>query len=498
MSVSVRLRAFAAGLAALVAASAGPAWAQADLVWRAYDNVDGGARLGTLIFGVPETDDIVLAATCRAQPSRQVDVVLYINPGANVPGQQIQVTVGTNGMALSTRPGRMIDSGFGPAGNLTLSRDDALWGRLRADTEALFALDGRSFFTVSLRGSSAAITNFFRTCDAIWGIAAPATTPTQPAGTTPAGAGQNQPSPGQALPGALFLVGSTPLRAFSNFVGGVELAPFPAGTELMSLNATGTSSGVEWLQVVSRRGAGTTAFVQRSLLVPTSGGATEYLNLNTAANLVIRTSPNTGASVAGVIPPQSRGIFDQGQRSGNFVRVRFGTITGWASHDYLAPILVGGAAGTTPPGAAPAGVAPVGGAGAAPVGGGVVPPPNPTTKPGVAGGGGAGNPGVTGGATTPSALYVGRWFRIEGGVRCQTCTLDINDLGTSLSLNADTWVGNVIWGADGDVTYATGQGFWTGGNLAGASFSIDVQVAPGALTATVTTNGAQQVFQYAR
>ncbi|MCW5718567.1 MAG: SH3 domain-containing protein [Bauldia sp.] len=491
MSVSVRLRAFVAGLATLAAASAAPALAQGNLAWSAYDVDEGGVRIGTLVFGVPETDDVVLVGICRPQPARQVDLTLYINPGVNVPGQQIQVTFGTNALALTTRAGRMIDSGFGPAGNVVLSRDDVLWGRFRADNEALFSLDGRNFFTASLRGSNAAITRFFRTCDTLWGIAPPATTPTQPAGTTPAGAVPNQPSPGQALTGPLFLVGSTPLRAFSNFTGGVELAPFPAGTELMSLNATGTSNGVEWLQVVSRRGAGQTAFVQRSLLVPTSGGATEYQNLNTAANLVIRTSPNTGASVAGTIPPNARGVFDAGQRSGNFVRVRYGNVTGWASHDYLLPILVGGATGgaTAPAGAAPAGAAPAGG---------TPPATTTTTKPGATGGGAAGNPGVTGGATTPSALYVGRWFQIQGPTRCQTCTLDITDLGTSLSLNATTWVANVIWGADGDVTYATGQGFWTGGTFAGASFSIDVQVGPGALTATVTTNGAPQIVQYVR
>ncbi len=447
MSVSVRLRALAAGLAAMAAASATPVFAQGDLAWRAYDINDGGGRLGSLVYGVPETDDVVLVGTCQAQPSRQVDLMLYINPGANLPGQQIQVSFATNALAITTRAGLMIDSGFGPAGNVVLSRDDVLWGRFRADTEALFSLDGRNYFTASLRGSNAAITSFFRICDTLWGIAAPVTPPTQPAGATPAGAGQNQPSPGQALPGPLFLVGSTPLRAFSNFTGGVELAPFPAGTELMSLNASGTSNGVEWVQVVSRRGGGQTAFVQRSLLVPTSGGATEYQNLNTAANLVIRTSPNTGASVAGTIPPNARGVFDQGQRSGNFVSVRYGNITGWASHDYLTPILAAGAGGAT----VPAGVTP---AGAAPAGG--VPPATTPTKPGAIGGGAAGNPGVMGGATTPSALYVGRWFQIQGGTRCQTCTLDVADLGTSLSLNSTTWVANVIWGADGDVTYATG------------------------------------------
>ena len=70
MSVSVRLRALAAGLAAMAAASATPVFAQGDLAWRAYDINDGGGRLGSLVYGVPETDDVVLVGTCQAQPSR--------------------------------------------------------------------------------------------------------------------------------------------------------------------------------------------------------------------------------------------------------------------------------------------------------------------------------------------------------------------------------------------------------------------------------------------
>ncbi len=121
---------------------------------------------------------------------------------------------------------------------------------------------------------------------------------------------------------------------------------------------------------------------------------------------------------------------DQGQRSGDRVLVRFGTVTGWAAHDYLLPII------------APAPPAPV-------------PTPTPTGA---------------------DANFVGTWLLTAKVGPCQTCTLAITTAGTSLSLvSSEGWVANLTRGAD--PTRATGRGFWHAGTGAGTGFTMEVTTA---------------------
>jgi hypothetical protein len=78
-------------------------------------------------------------------------------------------------------------------------------------------------------------------------------------------------------------------------------------------------------------------------------------------------------------------------------------------------------------------------------------------------------------AVDADALYLGRWFQIEAGLRCETCTLEITDLGATLALaTAAGWSANVDAGVDGDTGLATGQGLWTSGTLAMQGFTITV------------------------
>ncbi len=121
----------------------------------------------------------------------------------------------------------------------------------------------------------------------------------------------------------------------------------------MASGLSTSRNGVEWMEVATERGAGSFAWVQRAQLTPSSGGAAEYRNLNQAANLLLRASPAGNAAVVGSVPPNVIGILDQGQRQGSWVLVRYGATTGWASHDYLLPILPATAASNGSPAPAP-------------------------------------------------------------------------------------------------------------------------------------------------
>lgn len=309
----------------------GAATAQAQQQWQSYEYQDSGGRwVAELVFGIPQTDAIRLLGFCSADNPGLVDLSLFGINGGRQPGSAVTVTFSTarylESRSATIRPGD--NEEFGPYVNLILDRYDALWEVLMSESNARMVVGGGSWADMHLSGSRVAISSFLSSCD--WVGSGGGSGPVVGGG----GGGGLEP-----LLGPLFVVSGGPAQAYSELYGGVALPSFPSGTELMATNAAGNNGGVEWVEVVADRGAGATAWVERARLSPTSGGATEYQNLNQVAALLLRSSPSANGSVVGSIPANATGVQDQGQRQGNWVLVSYANLTGWASHDYLVPML---------------------------------------------------------------------------------------------------------------------------------------------------------------
>ncbi|UHC17323.1 SH3 domain-containing protein [Methylobacterium currus] len=61
--------------------------------------------------------------------------------------------------------------------------------------------------------------------------------------------------------------------------------------------------------------------------------------IDTAPNdvLNVREYPTTDARIVGVIPPDGRGLVASGERSGNWVFVRYRKVEGWVSRRFVYP-----------------------------------------------------------------------------------------------------------------------------------------------------------------
>ena len=308
----------------VLAASTSLTWAQP--VWESAAGLDQrGGRVATLTFGAPGSDVPLMAATCRSDMPGQVHVVLNLPLAADTPPGAASASIAV-GRRVETRPALIERSGGGkdsPVVSLMLGRDDPLWQMLMAGISSRLSADGNTWVEMHLRGSRAAITQFMRGCDTI--------------ATTAPEASLDLTQPMVPLAGPLFVVGDAPAEATSAF-SGAPLEPFAPGTELMATGSANTLDGEEWIEIRPGRGSGPAAWVRRSALVPVSGGATQYQNLNLAQNLLLRGSPNAQATPVAAVPPRATGIIDQGEREGGWVLVRFGNVTGWAPHDELLPM----------------------------------------------------------------------------------------------------------------------------------------------------------------
>ncbi len=410
-----------------------------------------------------------LYAICTDDRPDVAELNLFIDPGPNAIGQEVTVTFTTSRLAPTTRTATVVDSGLvGPYPQVLLWTTDSLWQNFAHDTSMSFAVQGRQYVTVSLAGSSGPVAQWLQICSSLAGGQGNAVTPTTPV---------NTPAAGGPLVGPLYVVGASPVRAFANSNGTGEMAPVAPGTELMSLNASSYALGMELIEVATFRGQGITAWVPKAQLIPSSGGASEYQNLNQVANLVIRSQPSANASVVGSVPPNARGIYDQGQLTNGYVLVSYNGVVGWASHDYLLPILpVGGGAAIGP----------------------ITPGPirRPSSKGGNDGAAGGGNPAIDG-------LYIGTWQQVVGKGACtDNCVLTIIGSGSALTVfSSSGWQADVFWGADGDQYYATGTGAWTAGPYAGGAVYVDLVATPdgNSLQAMISVfDGPPQTFNYFR
>lgn len=478
----------------VLAMLAGTATAHAQQIWQATEYTDdAGNRVGAIVFGTPETDDQWLIGTCSAATPAQVALDLYIDPGFFAEGQQGLVYFRASSLPETSRMATFAFNGMvGVYPRLVLPAADPIWQTFIRALSIEIGVEGTDWLTISLRGSANAFARFGQICDSIPGTAPPGAGGNAPAvpaaGPTPAPAGA------QALIGPLFTVQGAPVRAFAG-PNGAEIAPVQAGTELMATNRTSSREGFEIIEVMTQRGLGNIFWVPRQALTPISGGASEYQNLNQVANLVIRAEPRGNAGSVGAIPPNARGIFDQGQRSGSYVLIRYGNTTGWASHDYLLPLLPQGATAVAPP---PGQLTPAQpGAGAPPPGqmnpaqpGAGAPPPGQV------------NPGAQAPAFDPSsvaAYYVGAWVQTSPAGGCNGgCKLTVTDNagnGTLTFTSGEGWTAVLNWGADGDPYYATGSGLWTAGAFAGSSVSLDVITDGTTMRITMSTdnNGTREL-----
>jgi hypothetical protein len=82
--------------------------------------------------------------------------------------------------------------------------------------------------------------------------------------------------------------------------------------------------------------------------------------------------------------------------------------------------------------------------------------------------------GIDVGGAGPSGLaFAGQW-RYLAPKGCPGCALTVADAGGFLRMTSNEgWQVELILGADGDPSYATGEGLWLSGPLAGQGLTVD-------------------------
>ena len=125
--------------------------------WQYY--AGGGAQPARLIFGVPETDKTVLAATCRPGATRML-VELLASPAGLKSGSPVEIGLHTSAgieaaQGVVNQQGRATFSG---------KPNDKLWNVLRGGGAATFSVEGRPAGFVESKPGERAITNFLASC----------------------------------------------------------------------------------------------------------------------------------------------------------------------------------------------------------------------------------------------------------------------------------------------------------------------------------------------
>ncbi len=209
---------FLPGLAAaLLFVAPATSFAQDGFTWG--HNVNLAASNVTLVYGVPETDNIQFFGRCVAEGATPViDAQIWADPGASANGTPVTLTVSGIGMAPVSMPGEI--SGVGAEVGITgvsvrLGFDDPLFNLMTNQQSVNYHLDGGTPLSLSTLGFQEHLAGFLAACSAMVTAAAPQPAP--------------QPTPGaQALDlscdqiGELrSLEGVTPQRVtFTNRSGG--------------------------------------------------------------------------------------------------------------------------------------------------------------------------------------------------------------------------------------------------------------------------------------
>ena len=134
----------------------GPSPQGEGLVWQYFDDGQGA---GVLIYGVPETDNAILAATCRAGTGT-AQTEFFAGPSAGAAGQAVAFNVtsqsGVKSIdAKANAEGRPVSTG-GPRGGL--------WVALLEPGIIAFSANGKSFGQVGSISRSVEAGQFFSNC----------------------------------------------------------------------------------------------------------------------------------------------------------------------------------------------------------------------------------------------------------------------------------------------------------------------------------------------
>jgi len=135
-------------------------------IWLTTEYTDEtGAPAVSLVYGVPETDAILLSTTCvTGTGARSVRVNLLLDTGALPPGEAVEARIGVAG-ATYTYPGKVFEESTESAGlSFDVGSRAPLWNDMRAGGDMSFGIVGGASVGGSAASAAAAVDAFTNAC----------------------------------------------------------------------------------------------------------------------------------------------------------------------------------------------------------------------------------------------------------------------------------------------------------------------------------------------
>ncbi|WP_158514979.1 VHL beta domain-containing protein [Nioella nitratireducens] len=174
--------------AALFVLSPALAHAQGAFSWGHHVNFD--ASNVTLVYGVPETDNVQFFGRCVAEGATPVvQAQIWADTGANANGTPVTLTVSGIGMAPVSMPGEItgVNADVGITGvAVRLGFDDPLFNLMTNQQSVNYHLDEGTPLSLSTDGFQEHLAGFLAACSAMTSAVAPPPEPTMPAPGAPA------------------------------------------------------------------------------------------------------------------------------------------------------------------------------------------------------------------------------------------------------------------------------------------------------------------------
>ncbi len=155
--------------AVLIAAclTASSAFADPDLGWETFiDYREGGDVSARLVYGEPNSDNVVIDAVCGSDHPRVAVVDLLIDLGPAVPGARTTAHFMIDSYQHAF-PAIAHDSDFVPYGRIEVAIDDPLWAALQAGPAGDVSLFYGEPTELSFSDSAEPIAEFIAECEAI-------------------------------------------------------------------------------------------------------------------------------------------------------------------------------------------------------------------------------------------------------------------------------------------------------------------------------------------